>query len=421
MASSSTTTIIRRKKLEEVRLRGDFPILDQKVHGQPLIYFDNAATTQKPKPVIEALRRYYERDNANVHRGIHELSNRATAAFEAARDRTAKFINAHSADEIVFTRGTTEGINLVASAWGSKFIRRGDKILLTEMEHHSNIVPWQLLAERVGAQLVYLPINGDRGLLDLAQFDQFLTKDVKLLAMTHISNSLGTINPVVDYCERARKAGVVTLIDAAQSAGHRPLDVQQIGCDFLVFSSHKMCGPTGFGILYGRAERLEEIPPYQGGGEMILSVDYQQSTWKPAPHRFEAGTPDISGAIGLHAAMDYLDTIGRQNIAHHDQELGAYAFERLSAMRGIRLFGPTIGRAGLVSFLLEGIHAHDVVTVADQRGVALRGGHHCNQPLMKKLGVPSTARASFYFYNTTAEIDAFVEVLRDIQKFFGTA
>lgn len=419
---TGNTTIFRNvQKLEEVRLRADFPILDQKVHGQPLIYFDNAATTQKPKAVIEALRRYYERDNANVHRGIHELSNRATAAFEAARDRTARFINAPSSAEIVFTRGTTEGINLVASAWGSKFIGRGDKILLTEMEHHSNIVPWQLLAARTGAQLVFLPINGDRGLLDLAQLDQYLTKEVKLLAMTHISNSLGTINPIGDYCERARKAGVVTLIDAAQSAGHRPLDVQQIGCDFLVFSSHKMCGPTGFGILYGRAERLEEMPPYQGGGEMILSVDYQQSTWKPAPHRFEAGTPDISGAIGLHAAMDYLDTIGRENIAHHDQEMGAYAFEKLSAMNGIRLFGPTIGRAGLVSFLLEGIHAHDVVTVADQRGVALRGGHHCNQPLMKKLGVPSTARASFYFYNTTAEIDAFVETLHDIQKFFGNA
>ena len=239
--------------------------------------------------------------------------------------------------------------------------------------------------------------------------------------MTHISNSLGTINPVADYCERARKRGIVTLIDAAQSAGHRPLDVQEIGCDFLAFSSHKMCGPTGFGILYGRADRLEETPPYRGGGEMILSVDYHQSTWKPAPHRFEAGTPDISGAIGLHAAIDYLDSIGRENIAHHDQELGAYAFEKLSAMRGIRLFGPTIGRAGLVSFLLDGIHAHDVVTVADQRGVALRGGHHCNQPLMKRLGVASTARASFYFYNATAEIDAFVEILRDVQKFFGGA
>ncbi len=352
-------------------------------------------------------------------RGIHELSNRATAAFEAARARAAKYLNARSADEIIFTRGTTEGLNLVAQAWGTRHVRRGDKILLTEMEHHSNIVPWQLLAERVGAQLAFLPIDGDRGLLDLNRLDEWLTPDVRLLAMTHVSNSLGTINPVAEFCERARQKGIVTVIDAAQSAGHRPLDVQQIGCDFLAFSGHKMCGPTGIGILYGRSERLEETPPYQGGGEMILTVDYHRSTWKRAPHKFEAGTPDIAGAIGLHAAMDYLDAIGREEIAGHDQELGAEAFEKLAALRGIRLFGPHIGRAGLVSFLLDGVHAHDVVTVADQRGVALRGGHHCNQPLMKKLGVESTARASFYFYNTTAEIDRFVEVIRDIQKFFG--
>ena len=400
-------------------LRREFPILDQKVHGRPLIYFDNAATTQKPRAVVEALRRYYEHDNANVHRGIHELSNRATAAFEAARARAAKFINARSAEEIIFTRGTTESINLVAEAWGNKYLKRGDKILLTEMEHHSNIVPWQLLAERVGAQLVYLPVNGDRGLLDLNRLDEWLTPEVKLLAMTHVSNSLGTINPVAEFCERARRRGVVTLIDAAQSAGHRPVDVQQIGCDFMAFSSHKMCGPTGLGVLYGRSERLQEMPPYQGGGEMILNVDFHQTTFKKPPHRFEAGTPDISGAIGLHAAMDFLDAIGRENIAHHDQELGAYAFEKLSGLKGIRLFGPHIGRAGLISFLLEGIHAHDVVTVADQRGIALRGGHHCNQPLMKKLGVESTARASFYFYNTAAEVDHFMEVIREIQKFFA--
>ncbi len=402
-------------------LRADFPILDQKVHGQPLIYFDNAATTQKPRVVIEALRRYYERDNANVHRGIHELSNRATAGFEAARARAAKFINARSVDEIIFTRGTTEGINLVAQAWGSKNIRAGDRILLTEMEHHSNIVPWQMLAERSGAKLVYLPITGDIGLLDLSRLDECLTKEVKLFAMTHISNSLGTINPVADLCARARKLGITTLVDAAQSAGHRPIDVQEIGCDFLVLSGHKMCGPTGIGVLYGRQEVLENMPPYQGGGEMILSVDFHQSTWKHAPHRFEAGTPDISGAIGLHAAMDYLDRIGRPNIAQHDQELGAYAYAALSRLKGgIRLFGPHIGRAGLVSFLLKDIHAHDVVTVADQRGVALRGGHHCNQPLMRKLGVESTARASFYFYNTTDEIDRFAGVLQEIQKFFGS-
>ena len=401
-------------------IRADFPILDQQVHGQPLIYLDNAATTQKPRAVLEALRHYYEHDNANVHRGIHELSNRATNAFEAARSRAAQFINARSADEIVFTRGTTEGINLVAQAWGSKHVKAGDIILLTEMEHHSNIVPWQLLAERTGAQLVYLPVTGDIGLLDMNRLDECLTRKVKLFAMTHISNSLGTINPVVELCARARQLGVTTLVDAAQSAGHRPIDVQEIGCDFLALSGHKMCGPTGIGILYGRQETLETMPPYQGGGEMILNVDFQRSTWKQPPHRFEAGTPDISGAVGLHAAMDYLDQIGRHNIARHDQELGAYAYAALSRLKdGIRLFGPHIGRAGLVSFLLKDVHAHDVVTVADQRGVALRGGHHCNQPLMRKLGVESTARASFYFYNTTAEIDRFVEVLGEIQKFFG--
>jgi len=400
-------------------LRSDFPVLHQQVHGQPLIYFDNAATTQKPRPVLDALRHYYEHDNANVHRGIHELSTRATAGFEAARARAAEFIQARNADEIVFTRGATEGINLVAQAWGSKNLKAGDRILLTEMEHHSNIVPWQLAAERTGAKVVYLPITGDIGLLDLSRLDEWLTRDVKLLAMTHISNSLGTINPVAEICARARQAGITTLVDAAQSAGHRPINVQEIGCDFLVFSGHKMCGPTGIGVLYGRQEVLEAMPPYQGGGEMILSVEFDHSTWKPAPHRFEAGTPDISGAVGLHAAMDYLDKLGRKNIAHHDQELGAYAFAKLSRLKDIRLFGPHIGRAGLVSFLLKGVHAHDVVTVADQRGVALRGGHHCNQPLMHKLGVESTARASFYFYNTTAEIDRFVEVLGEIQKFFG--
>jgi cysteine desulfurase/selenocysteine lyase len=412
----------RKKRVDWSALRADFPILDQQVHGQPLIYFDNAATTQKPRVVVEALRRYYENDNANVHRGIHELSNRATAGFEAARARAAKFISARSAEEIIFTRGTTEGINLVAQAWGAKHIKAGDTILLTEMEHHSNIVPWQLLAERTGAQLVYLPITGAIGLLDLSHLDEFLNRKVKLFAMTHISNSLGTINPVGELCARARQLGVTTLVDAAQSAGHRPIDVQEIGCDFLAFSGHKMCGPTGIGVLYGRQEVLEDTPPYQGGGEMILSVDFQKSTWKPAPHKFEAGTPDISGAIALHAAMDYLDQIGRRNIAQHDQELGAYAYAKLSGLKGgIKVFGPHIGRAGLVSFVLNDVHAHDVVTVADQRGVALRGGHHCNQPLMRKLGVESTARASFYFYNTTAEIDRFVEVLGEIQKFFGVS
>lgn len=418
-----TDAVKARKSVKQInweKLRADFPILDQKVHGHPLIYFDNAATSQKPRAVIDALVRYYERDNANVHRGIHELSNRATAAFEAARTRAAKFINARNADEIVFTRGTTESINLVANSWGNKNLKPGDRILLTEMEHHSNLVPWQLLAERTGAKLVYLPVTGDEGLLDLSRLDSLLTKEVKLFAMVHISNSLGTVNPVAELCERARKLGIVTLVDAAQSAGHCPVDVQQIGCDFLAFSGHKICGPTGIGVLYGRQELLEALPPWQGGGEMILSVEYQKTEFKKAPHRFEAGTPDISGPVGLHAAMDYLDGIGRENIWRHDQELAADAYGQLAALKNIRLFGPKTGRAGVVSFLLKDVHAHDVVTVADQRGVALRGGHHCTQPLMRKLGVESTARASFYFYNTKAEVDRFVEVVKEIQKFFGS-
>jgi cysteine desulfurase/selenocysteine lyase len=400
-------------------VRADFPILHQKVHGHQLIYFDNAATSQKPRAVIDALCRYYEQDNANVHRGIHELSNRASASYEASRARTAKFLNARSADEIVFTRGTTESINLVANAWGAKFLKRGDKVLLTEMEHHSNIVPWQLLAERIGIQLVFLPVTGDRGLLDLSRLDEFLTREIKLFAFTHISNTLGTVNPVNELCAKARALGIVTLVDAAQSAGHRPLDVQEIGCDFLALSSHKMCGPTGVGVLYGRMDWLERMDPWQGGGDMISSVDYYRSTWNKVPHKFEAGTPNIGDVIAFHAAMDYLDSIGRQRIMEHDLELSAYAFARLTELNGIRLFGPTTGRAGLVSFLLNEVHAHDVVTFADQSGIALRGGHHCNQPLMKKLGVESTTRASFYFYNTQAEVDRFIEVLREIQRFFG--
>jgi cysteine desulfurase/selenocysteine lyase len=399
--------------------RADFPILDQMIHGHPLVYFDNAATAQKPRAVIEAISRFYERDNANVHRGIHELSRRSTEAYEGARARAARFLNARQPSEIIFTRGATEGINLVANTWGVKNLRAGDTILLTEMEHHSNIVPWQMLAERTGARLAYLPVTGDDGLLDLRGLDEALGKNVKLFAFTHISNTLGTINPAADLCARARRRGIVTLLDAAQSAGHLPLDAQEIGCDFLAFSAHKICGPTGIGVLYGRRDLLEEMPPYQGGGDMIASVDFFHSTWNTVPHKFEAGTPDFAGAVGLHAAMDYLDAIGRDNIFRHDQELAACAVERLSRLKGLRLFGPRTGRAGVVSFLLDGIHAHDVVTVADQYGVALRGGHHCNQPLMKRLGIESTARASFYFYNTRAEVDRLVEVLEKIRGFFG--
>jgi cysteine desulfurase / selenocysteine lyase len=399
-------------------LRRDFPILDQIVNRNPLIYLDNAATTQKPRVVIDALRNYYERDNANVHRGVHELSNRSSAAYEKGRERAARFINAKRSSEVIFTRGTTESINLVAQAWGTAHVKQGDTILLTEMEHHSNIVPWQLLAERVGARLAYLPVEDDRGLLDLNQLDQKLTSDVRVFAFTHVSNSLGTVNPAREFCRRARARGITTVVDAAQSIGHGPIDVQELDCDFLAFSGHKMCGPTGIGGLYGRQELLEATPPYQGGGDMIATVGFEKSTWNQLPHKFEAGTPNIAGVVGLHAAMDYLDAIGRSNIARYDHELGAHAYEELSRLKGIRLFGPHIGRAGLVSFLLNDVHAHDLVTVADQRGIALRGGHHCNQPLMNKLGVVSTARASFYFYNTRQEIERLIEVLREIQKFF---
>ena len=399
-------------------LRADFPILDQTVHGRPLVYLDNAATTQKPRVVIEALTRYYERDNANVHRAIHELSFRATTAYEAARARAARFINAPRPEEIVFTRGTTESINLVASVFTSR-LKRGDAILLTEMEHHSNLVPWQLLAQRTGAQLLFVPVTGDEGLLDLAGLDALLGRNVKLFAFTHISNTLGTINPVAELCARARRHGAITVVDAAQSAGHLPLDVQALGCDFLAFSGHKMAGPTGIGVLYGRQALLESLDPYQGGGEMIASVQFEQSTWNKVPHKFEAGTPDIAGAVGLHAAMDYLDAVGRAAIGRHDEELACYAGERLCGIPGIRLLGPRGTRGGLVSFALAGIHAHDVVTFADQEGIALRGGHHCTQPLLRKLGVPATTRASFWLYNTREEVDRLAEVILRAAKFFG--
>jgi len=400
-------------------LREDFPILRQKVHGHPLVYLDNAATSQKPRVVLETLDRFYRSDNSNVHRGIHELSRRSTVSFEGARDRTASFLNARESAEIIFTRGTTESINLVAHAWGDKNIKSGDTILLTQMEHHSNIVPWQLLAARTGAKLAYVPVRGDVGLLDLDELDNLLDSTVKLFAFTHVSNTLGTVNPVTDLCARARSRGIVTLVDGAQSVGHRPVDVREIGCDFLAFSGHKVCGPTGIGVLYGRREVLEAMPPFLGGGDMIANVDFFSSTYKEPPHRFEAGTPDFAAAIGLGVALDYLSAIGCENIARHDAELAALALEKLLSLPGLRLFGPRTGHAGVVSFLLKNIHAHDVVTVADQRGVALRGGHHCNQPLMKKLGVESTARASFYFYNTAAEVDYLFETLQEIQKFFG--
>ncbi|HZS17996.1 MAG TPA: cysteine desulfurase [Candidatus Udaeobacter sp.] len=399
-------------------LREDFPILREQAHGHPLIYFDSAATSQKPLAVIEALRTYYEHENANVHRGLHTLSSRATEAYENARRRVADYIGAASAEEIIFTRGTTESINLVAQAWAGKFVREGDVILLTEMEHHSNLVPWQLLAERTGARLRFVPIRDD-GTLDLEQLSALLTPEVKLFAFTHISNSLGTINPVAQLCEKAHAVGALTLIDSAQSIGHLPLDVQTLGCDFLAFSGHKMCGPTGIGALYARKEILDSMPPWHGGGEMIVSVGLEKSTFKKAPHRFEAGTPNIAGAIGLAAAIDYIDRIGRAAIFEHDSELARYAFDRVSELPGTRVFGPAGERGALVGFVMEAAHPHDLTTFADQYGLALRGGHHCNQPLMRRLGVPGTTRASFYFYNTTEEIDRMIEILQKAVRFFS--
>ena len=401
------------------KIRDDFPVLHQQVHGKPLVYLDNGATAQKPRQVIDALVRYYERDNANVHRGLHALSMRATDSYEGARVRVAKFLNAADPAEIIFTRGTTEGINIVARSFAS-VLKPGDVILATEMEHHSNLIPWQQLARASGATLRYVPVLGAdaEGGLDLAALDQLLTPQVKLFAFTHISNTLATINPVEELCRRARSVGAVTVIDGAQSIGHAPVDVRALGCDFYAFSGHKMCAPTGIGALYGRRALLDRLQPTETGGGIVVNVTYENATWKPAPERFEAGTPNIAGAIGLGAACDYLDALGRDKIAEHDNALGRLAYEKLSALPDIRIIGPKGGRGGLVSFSFPDVHAHDVVTFADEDGIALRGGHHCNQPLMRKLGLTSTTRASVYVYNTEQEIDLLFKSLQRILKFF---
>ena len=400
-------------------IRADFPILHQQVNGKPLVYLDNGATAQKPRAVIDALVHYYERDNSNVHRGLHALSMRATDAYEGARTRIATFLHAADPAEIIFTRGTTESINVVARSFAAT-LKTGDVILTTEMEHHSNLVPWQQAAKASGAKLRYVPVLGANaeGGLDLAALDRLLTPQVKVFAFTHISNTLGTINPIAELCRRARAVGALTVIDAAQSVGHTPLDVQALGCDFLAFSGHKMCGPTGIGVLYGRRALLEKLAPDETGGGMVVNVTYEGATWKPAPERFEAGTPNIAGAIGLGVACDYLDALDRAAIERHDHALARLAYDKLAALPGIRLLGPAGERGGLVSFAFPDLHAHDVVTFADEDGVALRGGHHCNQPLMRKLGLTSTTRASFYVYNTAEEIDVLVASLRRTLKFF---
>jgi cysteine desulfurase / selenocysteine lyase len=400
-------------------LRADFPILHQEVHGNQLVYFDNAATSQKPRAVIDALVRYYERDNANVHRGLHELSNRSTDAFEAVRKQTARFIGAGSAEEIIFTRGTTEGVNLVAQAWTAQFLKAGDVILLSGMEHHSNLVPWQLAAQRTGAVLRHIPVLDD-GTLDLSGLDSLLTPEVKLLACVQVSNSLGTINPVRELCAKARAVGARSFIDGAQAVGHLPVDVREMGCDFYAFSGHKMCAPTGIGVLYIRAELMAEMQPWHGGGEMIESVTLERSTYKSGPARFEAGTPDIAGVIGLGAAITYLEGIGIETIQQHGAELTSYAMSKLAELPGIRLLGPLDGpRASLASFALAAAHPHDLVEFANTHGLALRGGHHCTQPLMRRFKVPGTSRASFYFYNTHAEVDRMMDILHRAVTFFS--
>jgi cysteine desulfurase/selenocysteine lyase len=404
--------------LDVAAIKPDFPILGQEVNGHRLVYLDNAASSKRPRAVLEALDRYYERDHANVHRGIHELSTRATQAYERARATVARFIGANEPDEIVFVRGTTEAINLVASAWGASAIGEGDEILLTIMEHHSNIVPWQLLAQRVGARLKFLDIDAE-GRLRLEALDDLLTDRTRLVAVTHVSNGIGTINPIDDIVAAARRVGAKVLVDGAQAAPHLPLDVKALGCDFYAFSGHKMCGPTGIGVLWGRKGTLEEMAPYQGGGEMIELVELERATYKPPPHRFEAGTPNIADAVGLAAAVDYLTEIGLERIRAHEHDLISYALEQAAAIPGFRPFGPTKGRAGVLSFELGDLHPHDIAQILNDRGVAVRAGHHCNQPLMRRLGVGATTRASFYLYNDRDDVDALCDGLRGVIEFFS--
>jgi cysteine desulfurase/selenocysteine lyase len=404
--------------LDVERLRQDFPILGQQLRGKPLVYLDNAATSQKPHTVIDAVTRFYSAENANIHRGVHYLSERATVAYGAVRERVARFLNAASAGEIVFTRGTTEAINLVAQSWGRSSLRAGDEILITGMEHHSNIVPWQLVAAQTGATVRAVPIT-DAGELDLDACDRLLTERTRLFAMVHLSNALGTVNPVRELVARARARGAVTLVDGAQSAPHLPVDVQALGCDFYAFSGHKVFGPTGVGVLYGRAALLERMPPWQGGGDMIETVTLERSTFAAPPARFEAGTPMIAEVIGLGAALDYVETVGKAAMGAWEEELLAYATERVRELEGVRIIGTAREKASVLSFVVDGVHPHDVGAVLDDDGIAIRAGHHCAQPVMQRFGVPATARASFAFYNTRDEVDALVRGIRRVQTVFA--
>jgi cysteine desulfurase / selenocysteine lyase len=400
------------------RIREDFPILRQKVHGRPLVYLDNAATTQKPREVIDALRAYYETDNANVHRGVHRLSERATEAYEGARRRIQRFLNAADEREIVFVRGTTEAINLVAHSYGGRAVARGDEVVITALEHHSNIVPWQMLCEAQGAALRVVPID-DTGAVDLDAYGRLLGARTRLVAVAHVSNALGTVVPIRAMIEAAHERGIPVLVDGAQAAPHMPVDVRALDCDFYAFSGHKTYGPTGIGALYGKADLLERMPPFQGGGDMIKTVSFERTTYNDLPYKFEAGTPNIAGAIGLGVALEYLMRLGLERVAAHERALLDYATRALATLPEVRLIGTAREKAAVLSFVVDGVHAHDVGTILDQEGVAVRTGHHCAMPVMTRFGLAATARASLGLYNTAEEIDALVAALARVREIFG--
>lgn len=404
--------------LDVARIREDFPILKQQVHGKPLVYLDNAATSQKPWAVIDAINRYYTTENSNIHRGIHSLSELATADYEESRAKVQRFLNASDIREIIFVRGTTEGINLVAQSYGRRFAKAGDEILISAMEHHSNIVPWQILCEQVGARLRVVPMNHDGEFL-LEEYEGLLSEKTKLVSVAHVSNALGTVNPVKRLVEMAHRRNIPVLLDGAQAAPHMKVDVRELDCDFYAFSGHKIFGPTGIGILYGKAKHLEAMPPYQGGGDMISLVTFEKTHYNVLPYKFEAGTPHIAGGVGLGAAVDYLEGIGLESVAAYEQELLAYATDALSTIKGLRIIGTAKEKASVLSFVLDGIHPHDIGTVLDQEGVAIRAGHHCAMPVMQRFGVPATARASFAFYNTKEEVDVLVRAVHKVIKVFG--
>jgi cysteine desulfurase / selenocysteine lyase len=407
-------------KLDARRLRADFPIFEQEIHGKPLAYLDSAASSQKPRQVLDAMTEFYETSYANIHRGVYDLGERATEAFEGAREKTRAFVNAETMHEVVFTRNVTAAINLVAYAWGLDNLGPGDVVLVTEMEHHSNFVPWQYIAGRTGAEFVAIPVD-HKGELQLDDLDALADRGrLKVLALTYVSNSLGTVNPVDRLASWAHERDAIVVLDAAQAAPHRPVDVQALGCDFVGFTGHKMCGPTGIGVLWGRRELLERMSPFELGGHMIRKVTLEETTWNELPHKFEAGTAPIAEAVGLGAAIDYVSEVGLETIERYERDLLDYALPRLAEVPGLRIFGPPAdGRAGIVSFELEGVHPHDIAQILDWEGVAVRAGHHCNQPLMSRLGVPATTRASFYLYTLPEEIDRLVEGLHKVRTTFA--